>query len=140
MIELRPNVPSDAAVLLRIWRNAVALGHEFLSSADRAELDLLVADYVGSAPLLVAVMDGAPVAFMGLTGQKIDSLFVDTKAQGQGIGRLLTEQAARPTTVDVNEQNEAALAFYRHLGFEVTGRSEVDDQGRPYPLLHLRRN
>jgi putative acetyltransferase len=41
--------------------------------------------------------------------------------------------------VDVNEQNDGAIGFYGHLGFEVTGRSEFDDQGRPYPLLHLRR-
>jgi putative acetyltransferase len=38
----------------------------------------------------------------------------------------------------VNEQNRSALAFYEHLGFERTGRSPVDGQGRPYPLIHLR--
>jgi putative acetyltransferase len=41
-------------------------------------------------------------------------------------------------TVDVNEQNPEALAFYRACGFTVAGRSEVDDAGRPFPLLHLR--
>jgi putative acetyltransferase len=39
--------------------------------------------------------------------------------------------------VDVNEQNEQALGFYRHLGFEVVGRSPLDGQGKPYPLLHM---
>ncbi|MGG2473877.1 acetyltransferase, partial [Rhizobium sp. BR5] len=28
--------------------------------------------------------------------------------------------------------------FYRRLGFEPTGRSDLDGQGRPYPLVHLR--
>jgi putative acetyltransferase len=56
-----------------------------------------------------------------------------------GIGRRLVDHVARPTTVDVNEQNQAGVAFYRRLGFEVTGRSERDAEGRPYPLLHLRR-
>ena len=41
------------------------------------------------------------------------------------------------TRVDVNEQNEPALGFYRHLGFAVVGRSALDGQGRPYPLLHM---
>jgi putative acetyltransferase len=41
-------------------------------------------------------------------------------------------------TVDVNEQNTQGVGFYRHLGFVETGRSETDDQGRPYPLLHLK--
>lgn len=40
--------------------------------------------------------------------------------------------------VDVNEQNEGAVGFYRRLGFEVYDRSERDGQGMPYPLLHMR--
>lgn len=39
--------------------------------------------------------------------------------------------------VDVNEQNEQALGFYRRLGFAQVGRSPLDGEGRPYPLLHL---
>ena len=42
-------------------------------------------------------------------------------------------------TVNVNEQNASGAGFYQRLGFEVIGRSPVDDAGRPYPLLHLRR-
>ncbi len=41
--------------------------------------------------------------------------------------------------VDVNEQNTQALDFYLRRGFHVVGRSPLDGQGRPYPLLHLRR-
>ena len=40
--------------------------------------------------------------------------------------------------MDVNEQNSAARGFYEACGFAVEGRSELDDQGRPYPLLHMR--
>ena len=38
----------------------------------------------------------------------------------------------------MNEQNPRALGFYRRMGFEVVGRSELDELGNPYPLLHLR--
>jgi putative acetyltransferase len=41
-------------------------------------------------------------------------------------------------TVDVNEQNAAAVAFYQACGFVNEGRSELDESGRPYPLLHMR--
>jgi len=41
--------------------------------------------------------------------------------------------------VDVNEQNQEALGFYNHLGYEVTGRSPIDGQGRPFPILHLKK-
>jgi putative acetyltransferase len=43
------------------------------------------------------------------------------------------------TKVDVNEQNDQAVGFYRHMGFEVTGRSAVDDLGQPFPVLHMKR-
>jgi hypothetical protein len=32
---------------------------------------------------------------------------------------------------------DQALDFYQHIGFSVTGRSPVDGQGKPYPLLHM---
>ncbi|MGF6173821.1 ribosomal protein S18 acetylase RimI-like enzyme [Ensifer sp. 4252] len=60
-----------------------------------------------------------------------------------GVGRALVEHAValHPVlTVDVNEQNLSGAGFYARLGFETTGRSPVDDDGRPYPLLHLRRS
>jgi putative acetyltransferase len=140
MIELRPNEPSDAASLLQIWREAVDATHDFLSLQDRATIDPLVADYVRDAQLTVAVLNGKPVAFMGVTGQGIDSLFIAPEAHGLGIGRLLADGVTRPTTVDVNERNVRAVAFYRRLGFRPTGRSERDGDGRPYPLLHMRRD
>jgi putative acetyltransferase len=140
MIELRPSEPSDAEALLQVWRNAVDATHDFLSPEDRVAIDPLVADYVRTADLTIATIHGAPVAFMGVTGQNIDSLFVDPRAHRKGIGRLMTDRVGLPATVDVNEQNKTAVAFYRHLGFEVIGRSEQDGDGRPYPLLHLRRS
>jgi putative acetyltransferase len=42
-------------------------------------------------------------------------------------------------TTDVNEQNAQAVGFYEHMGFTRTGRSPLDGQGRPYPLIHLAR-
>lgn len=139
MIEIRDSRLEDAADLLAIWRKAVDSSHDFLAPADRAAIEPLVADYVANASLQVAVVDGALVGFMGVSRQKIDSLFIDPRAQGQGVGRILADLVPLPAEVDVNEQNAKAVAFYRNLGFEVTGTSPLDDQGRPYPLLHMRR-
>jgi putative acetyltransferase len=140
MIEVRASRPDDADRLLSIWCKSVDATHHFLSAGDRVAIEPLVADYVQQAPLYVATRNGDPVGFMGLTGKNIDSLFLSPDAHGLGIGRLLTERVPRPTTVDVNEQNEAAVAFYRHMGFAPTGRSSTDGDGRPYPLLHMRRD
>jgi putative acetyltransferase len=71
----------------------------------------------------------------------MDALFIDPDWHGKGVGRSLVQHglALHPAmTTDVNEQNEGALTFYERLGFARTGRSDLDGQGRPYPLLHLR--
>jgi putative acetyltransferase len=42
------------------------------------------------------------------------------------------------TSVDVDEQNEAAVRFFRALGFEVAARWDVDAMGKAFPVLHMR--
>ena len=71
----------------------------------------------------------------------IDALFVAPGQHGKGVGRLLVQHAREiigALTVDVNEQNEGARAFYRRLGFQELGRSELDGSDRPFPLIHMK--
>ena len=78
---------------------------------------------------------------MGMGGPNVESLFLAPEFHRRGGGRRLIEHALarhRELTVDVNEQNTAAVDFYKACGFVVEGRSELDGNGRPYPLLHMR--
>lgn len=68
-------------------------------------------------------------------------LFIDPEFRGKGVGRVLTKFAVKDLKiekVDVNEQNLRAVGFYEKLGFKLIGRSELDGQGKPYPILHLK--
>jgi putative acetyltransferase len=79
-----------------------------------------------------------PLAFMGMSGAEIDSLFVHADWRGNGLGRLLVDLARRRAEVlrvEVNEQNRQGVAFWKAMGFREVGRSETDVQGMPYPLL-----
>ncbi|PWC62002.1 GNAT family acetyltransferase [Azospirillum sp. TSH58] len=139
---IRSSRPDDAPALFAVWLAAVRSTHDFLSEEDIGFYADLVRDqYLPAAALLVAVDgDDRPVGFLGMTGRKIDTLFVDPAWHGRGIGRALVARALEggpELTVDVNEQNGAARAFYRRLGFREVGRSALDDSGRPFPLLHL---
>lgn len=139
---IRRSTPADTGRMFDIWRAAVLATHDFLAPADFDEIEQLVRDqYLPSAEFLVATDDeDRPHAFLGMLETHVDALFVDPAARGQGIGRAMLAHVAAdvgPLTVDVNAQNVQAVGFYEHLGFKVTGRSSTDDQGRPYPLLHM---
>ena len=141
VISIRRSRHDEGEKLVAIWRRSVDATHDFLSKEYRVELETLVSSYLPEAPLWVAVTEkDEPVAFMLLTGEHMDALFVDPTVRGCGVGKLLIEHAltlAPKLTTNVNEQNEQAVGFYQKMGFKVTGRSETDDLGKPYPLLHL---
>ena len=141
VINIRRSRHDEEEKLVAIWRRSVDATHDFLSKEYRVELETLVSSFLPEAPLWVAVTEkDEPVAFMLLTGEHMDALFVDPTVRGCGVGKLLIEHAltlAPKLTTNVNEQNEQAVGFYQKVGFKVTGRSETDDLGKPYPLLHL---
>ena len=92
---------------------------------------------------VVSSDDGAVMGFMGLSGSKMEALFLAPEFRGRGAGRQLVQHARTlrgELTTDVNEQHHAARRFYEGCGFVVEGRSELDDTGRPYPLLHAPRS
>ena len=141
VISIRRSRHDEGKKLIAIWRRSVDATHDFLSKEYRAELEDLVSAFLPEAPLWVAVTEkDEPVAFMLLTGEHMDALFVVPTVRGCGVGKLLIEHAltlAPKLTTNVNEQNEQAVGFYKKMGFKVTGRSETDDLGKPYPLLNL---
>ncbi|SMH39780.1 acetyltransferase [Azospirillum agricola] len=143
MTDIRAARADDLARNVEIWRTSVLATHHFLTPEHFAEIaDLVRTAYLPAAGLLVAV-DGqdVPQAFLGASGGHIDALFVHADSRGVGFGRKLVEHVRRDrdtVTVDVNEQNPSGRGFYERLGFAVVGRSETDDDGRPYPLLRLR--
>ena len=142
MTTLRPSRATDGDALVDLWRRAVDATHDFLSAEDRQAIDAEVAGFLPHASLVVAVDDQDwPQGFMLIDGSHMEALFIDPDVRGTGIGRqLLLHAVARhpQLTTDVNAQNAQAVGFYQRMGFTETGRSSVDSQGRPYPLIHLR--
>lgn len=142
MIGFRPSSAQDAPRIMEIWRKAVDATHHFLASADRAAIEEELAAFFPQVQLTLAINGtDRPVGFMLLHDGHMEALFVDPDHHGKGIGKALVRAALAQypqLTTDVNEQNGQAVGFYERMGFERTGRSAVDGQGRPYPLIHLR--
>ncbi|HCW62866.1 MULTISPECIES: acetyltransferase [Sphingomonadaceae] len=143
MLTIRKSNVGDGPRVMQIWREAVDATHDFLDPKDRDAIEQELSQFLPTAPLWLAIDKASrTVGFMLLDGSHMEALFIDPASRGQGVGRSLVEHACSLYSVistDVNEQNSAAAGFYRRLGFIPTGRSEMDGQGRPYPLIHLQR-
>ncbi|MFF2050385.1 acetyltransferase [Leifsonia sp. NPDC058194] len=145
LVTIRPARPDDHSALLAVWRHAVEATHHFLTADDIDWYEGMVASYLPQmADLRVAVVDDAdtPAGFIAQDDGEIQMLFVDPARHGSGIGTALLEAVApghASLRVDVNEDNPSGRAFYAARGFVQTGRSVLDGEGRPFPILHLRR-
>lgn len=133
---------ADHLKLIEIWEASVRATHDFLAEADLQELKpLILQKYFDAVDLrCVKNENGEIQGFCGVHDGNIEMLFIAPDVRGTGIGAMLVAHAIKAqgaSKVDVNEQNQQALGFYQHLGFKVTGRSPVDGQGKPYPLLHM---
>ena len=131
----------DYQALIALWEASVRATHHFLQEADITALKPLILEHYFAAVDLVCARGEEEIAgFCGVHDGNIEMLFIAPEARGSGVGRLLVAHAIQrqgARRVDVDEQNAQALGFYQHLGFEVTGRSPLDGQGKPYPLLHM---
>ena len=128
--------------LLQVWEASVRATHHFLTEQDiqnikqQGEAALYDID-----TLVVAFEEDIPIGFMGIQEKKIEALFLSPDQIGKGWGRLLIDLAIQQygaLYIDVNEQNTHAEAIYRHLGFETYQYDETDEQGNPFPILHMK--
>ena len=130
----------DYETLAGIWERSVRATHTFLPEEDIIDIkSALATEYFPHVDLYgVLSEEGAIAGFMGISGTKLEMLFIDDCMRGRGLGTRLVESAAMGvSSVDVNEQNEAALGFYLAKGFHMVSRDEYDSEGRPFPILHL---
>ena len=135
--------PADFGEITNVWEASVRATHDFLKEEDIQQLKPLVRNQYLSLVTLFGIRDagGQILGFVGVDAHRIEMLFVHPDARGRGIGKRLLAYAVEhlgTDEVDVNEQNPQAVGFYLHAGFQVTGRSELDGQGLPFPLLHLK--
>lgn len=140
---IRQATNADHPLLLDLWLRSVRATHHFLQPSDIDALRPQLRDiYLPAVELWVAVDDqDLPTGFIGLNENHVEMLFIEPDLRGQGIGRALLDHARHSRSglsVDVNEQNPEAAGFYLHYGFVQTGRSPLDGEGRPFPLLHMR--
>ncbi|WP_132052384.1 GNAT family N-acetyltransferase [Pseudocnuella soli] len=135
---------ADFDALTQLWEASVRATHHFLQPEDILWLKPKIRnEYLYAVALYCSKNSaGAIEGFLGTSADKIEMLFIHPQARGKGVGKNLLRYAVNElgkTKVDVNEQNEQAVGFYRHMGFTVIDRTETDSLGKPYPILCMER-
>lgn len=144
IIELRERPPELLRQLLEIWESSVRATHLFLSEDEINNIEQYVPQALKSVPNLIIAenQNGRPIGFMGIAEQKLEMLFIADSERGKGAGKRLLQYGIDNYSVNelaVNEQNPLAKGFYEHMGFKVSKRTDIDEQGAPYPLLYMKR-
>ena len=144
IVEVKERTPDLIKGLLEVWENSVRATHLFLSDSEIQSLKKYVPQALNEVLHLLIAEDesGRPVAFMGVEAGSLEMLFIAPEERGKGLGKRLIQYGIKNYALEkltVNEQNPQAKGFYEHMGFQVYKRTDLDEQGNPYPLLYMRR-
>ena len=126
--------------LIKVWEKSVRSSHHFLSKEDLVYYRSRILDTYFQAVELYVIRQPNIVAFMGLSVDMVEMLFVLPTEKGKGCGTALLDFALTKKhirKIDVNEQNSEAYQFYLRKGYKVTGKDNADADGKPYPIVHL---
>ena len=144
IVEVKERTPDLIKGLLEVWENSVWATHLFLSDSEIQSIKKYVPQALNEVLHLLIAEDesGRAVAFMGVEAGSLEMLFIAPEERGKGLGKRLIQYGIKNYSVEkltVNEQNPQAKEFYEHMGFQVYKRTDLDEQGNPYPLLYMRR-
>jgi putative acetyltransferase len=132
---------NEYSQIIELWELSVRATHSFLLEKDFNYYKNNIKKYFNNVNLYAVKNNfGGILGFMGISKDNIEMLFVHPKKMRKGIGKILINYAVNELKikkVDVNEQNENAIEFYKKMGFYVINRSVLDNEGLPYPILHM---
>lgn len=128
--------------VVELWEASVRATHHFLKEEDIEYFKPLILNTYLDAVELKCIRNEQKeiLGFMGVADGNLEMLFIHPDSRGKKIGKKLLAYSISQmnvSKVEVNEQNEQAVGFYQHFGFETVKRSELDASGKPYPTLFM---
>ncbi len=135
---------NDYGQIMEVWESSVKATHDFLKQEDfEFYKKVIPTNYLPNLDVYILRSVEKTVGFVGISEKNIEMLFISGEQRGRGYGKILLEYAIdnfNANTIEVNEQNTQAIAFYKKLGFKMISRSEKDSENKGYPVLILERN
>lgn len=140
-LEIRKYKDAWRKDLIILWERSVRATHDFLEPADIDFFKALVEGIDFNSFDVFCAFEGKElVGILGVHERKLEMLFLDPDHIGKGYGKELMNfilDELQVNKVDVNEGNHNAIEFYKRFGFRVYDRTDLDDHGKPYPILKM---
>ena len=133
---------ADINSVAEIWLDTNRKAHAFIPASYWESNFASVKEMLPQAEVYVYENDKGIQAFLGLSGEYIEGIFVSEEAQSRGIGKLLLNHAkGRKSALRLNvyQKNVRAIRFYRREGFQIQCEGLDADTGEPdYEMLWRR--
>ena len=139
---IRPLQKVDIDSVADIWLDTNRKAHAFVPASYWERNFASVKEMLPQVEVYVYEDEKGIQAFLGLSGEYIEGIFVSEGAQSRGIGKLLLEHAKdrKPALrLNVYQKNVRAIRFYQREGFQIQREGLDADTGEPdYEMLWRR--
>lgn len=119
----------DLDAVMSIWLNANIEAHHFIDPEYWRSCYNTVKAMIPQAEVYVSDDNGVN-GFIGIAGNYIAGIFVDSSVRTNGIGSQLLDRAKenrQKLSLSVYKKNVTAVSFYRNRGFQIDAEG-VDPQ------------
>lgn len=145
-ITLRRYAPADEDASVALWLRTWQAAYPALDFAERLDWwrQRWRDELLPAAEVTIAEADGAMVGFVTVDPRALylDQIVVAPEHWRSGVGAALIAEAKRLSPngldLDVNTDNARAIAFYRKLGFAITGAGKNPISGKPVHRMSWR--
>jgi len=144
--KLRRYAPADEDASVALWLRTWTATYPELDFAKRLDWwrRRWLTELLPAAEVTIAEADGAMIGFVTVDPRTLylDQIVVAPEHWRSGVGAALIAEAKRLSPkgldLDVNVDNARAIAFYRKLGFAITGPGNNPITGKPVHRMSWR--
>jgi len=145
-ITLRRYASADEDASVTLWLRTWQAAYPELDFVERLDWwrQRWRSELLPAAEVVVAEADGGMIGFVTVDPRTLylDQIVVAPEHWRSGIGAVLIAEAKRLSPnglyLDVNTDNARAIAFYRKLGFAITGPGKNPISGKPVHRMSWR--
>lgn len=138
---IRKYKEEEIPALMKIWENATAIAHPFLSKEFSSLVKQMMTDkYLPDSDTWIYKESDNIVGFISMMDNEIGGLFVDPSYQSKGIGTSLVDHMAQyhdGLEVEVFKENKIGRPFYEKNGFTII--NEYYMEGANQEVLRMKR-